>query len=280
MKKLSLFLALLFIMSVCSACGPQTSEHTDSHSLPAENSLTGSLSNGDVSDSATDSVQGNNSAADEEFEILEKKYVEATLEDVFYADKLSVILQPAYSVNVRTEGYFVDVGCVQVVNSVLLPNKTRQYLLRLDKTSKQNVLDMIALLMEREDVYSAEPDWVVKVEDIPEEELPVYEKEHAVVTLEDDFSPNEVTVTLQPAYSKDRKTAEYFADIGCVEVGSSFYKPNEKTRWYCLRLDKESKQNVIDMIAVLMEREDVFRAEPNWYLTYSDAPADLDYLHL
>ena len=284
MKKLSLLLVLLLILNLCSACGAHSSEATDTHrsdsAISSEFSSDPSGSSDPatdrdtvlVSETDTDGPQDSASVSGEGFEVLEKKYVKATLDDRFYAQKLFVTLQPAYSVTPQSAEYFSDVGCAEVLESVLQADNTRRYHLRLARANKQNILDMIALLMERDDVYSAEPDWVYVIEDIPVEELPVYEKIYVKATLEDNFSPNEVSLTLQPAYSKERQTEEYFSDVGCVKIVSNFYYPNEKYRYYWLRLDQESKQNVLDVIDVLMKRDDVVCAEPSWYVSYPDEP--------
>jgi hypothetical protein len=154
MKKLSLLLVLLLILNLCSACGAHPSEATDTHrpdsAISSEFSSDPSGSSDPatdrdtvlVSETDTDGPQDSASVSGEGFEVLEKKYVEATLYDRFYAQNLFVTLQPAYSVTPQSAEYFSDVGCAEVLESVLQADNTRRYHLRLARANKQNILDI------------------------------------------------------------------------------------------------------------------------------------------
>ena len=124
------------------------------------------------------------------------------------------------------------------------------------------------------------------------------EKVYCKATLDDEFTENEIMIVLTNEASLEYVYHDYtpadFAEIGCVEVQDlssattehfraqlkGELKPPENPRpgqlWFyqekdvtqfrrilCLKLDKESKSNVLLAIKILEQRDDIYSAEPN-----------------
>ena len=124
------------------------------------------------------------------------------------------------------------------------------------------------------------------------------EKVYCKATLDDEFTENEIMIVLTNEASLEYVYHDYtpadFAEIGCVEVRDlssattehfraqlkGELKPPENPRpgqlWFyqekdvtqfrrilCLKLDKESKSNVLLAIKILEQRDDIYSAEPN-----------------
>ena len=132
-------------------------------------------------------------------------------------------------------------------------------------------------------------------------------------TLDDDFADNRVMVVLNNAASLKLKTytAADFPEIGCASVNdlstataarvsaklrgenvaeifgarsegvvfSDFYEVNvqEYNQILCLTLPTTGKQNVLEAIKLLMQREDVMYAGPDYYLELFRTPNDSQY---
>ncbi len=131
------------------------------------------------------------------------------------------------------------------------------------------------------------------------------EKVYCKATLDDEFTDNEIMIVLSNEASLEYIDHEYtpadFPMTGCVEVtdlstGAAekikaqlrgdpnpsatrpgeawFYKDKDVTKFrriLCLKLDKESKLNVLLAIKILEHRDDIYSAEPN-YIFQIDLP--------
>lgn len=94
---------------------------------------------------------------------IEKVYCDATLEDQFEDNKILIIVFPQYNSTPYTAEDFAEIGCVnvkQLFNHQKDDEPSRCLALTLDKNSKENVLAAIKKLEEREDIYSAEPNYI------------------------------------------------------------------------------------------------------------------------
>lgn len=114
---------------------------------------------------------------------LEKVYCQATLEDEFADDTVILVLQQSEEIIFKdyTAADFFCVGCVRVEDltsgrtqrvrkfeSGIDGNYNRILKLKLSAKSKQGVLDAIDVLIEREDVLQASPDYVLEKQDVAE----------------------------------------------------------------------------------------------------------------
>ena len=98
----------------------------------------------------------------------EKFYTWATIEDDFDADKIIIVIFPEFTLYPYTVEDFAEIGCVELRNLWFDeddPSEARIISLTLDKNSKQNVLDCIRILEHRADLESAEPSFVIEIED-------------------------------------------------------------------------------------------------------------------
>lgn len=105
---------------------------------------------------------------------IEKVYCKATIDEDFSDDSLMVLMTSEASL--AKIGYeftpadFAEIGCVDVHNYTWrVPADTTLYhrmlCLKLKYPSKLNVLIAIKILEHRDDVYSAEPNYVIKMID-------------------------------------------------------------------------------------------------------------------
>ena len=121
----------------------------------------------------------------------------------------------------------------------------------------------------------------------------IEEKIYVDVNLEDDFEADKVLVTLneEASFSSKNYTIADFSDVGCIAVENlteeaTLVAQGEKQndmvnlenyrRVLSLRLNVNSKENVLETIESLMAREDVLSAEPNYKIELcSYTPTDL-----
>lgn len=92
------------------------------------------------------------------------------------------------------------------------------------------------------------------------------EKVYCTATLEDEFTEDEVLIIVYPQWKNKQYTPEDFADVGCIAVKKIFSgdRTDVPSDIWTLTLDKKSKQNVLDAIAILITRDDIYCAEPNY----------------
>ena len=95
------------------------------------------------------------------------------------------------------------------------------------------------------------------------EPLETLEKQHNDYNIDMDFFDNMVVVVTQPYMYDHEYTVEDFSDIGCIEISNVKKYQNSKKQILWLVLDKNSKQNVLDAISILEQRQDVVRADPH-----------------
>ena len=102
------------------------------------------------------------------------------------------------------------------------------------------------------------------------------EKVYCEATIEDDFTDNEILIVVTPENNFIEYTINDFSAIGCVEIEDLTIEPkeNELCRIFHLTLSVHSKQNVLDSIKVLEEREDIYCAEPNYKALLTSIPDD------
>lgn len=103
-------------------------------------------------------------------ETIEKIYCTATLEDDFYDNEILIVLMPEYNTATYTAADFSEIACIdlkELTASVVPGEPTRIFLLTIPGHSKQNVLDAIKELEKRPDIYSAEPNRIIHVDDYP-----------------------------------------------------------------------------------------------------------------
>lgn len=105
------------------------------------------------------------------------------------------------------------------------------------------------------------------------------EKVYCEATIDDDFTDNEILIVVTPENNFREYTINDFSNIGCIEIEDLTIEPkeNELCRIFHLTLSFHSKQNVLDSIKVLEEREDIYSAEPNYKNTFSSSVNDSVY---
>lgn len=96
------------------------------------------------------------------------------------------------------------------------------------------------------------------------------QKEYCTATVDENFSPNKVIVELFSEYENVDYIVESFADVGCIKLYERWRADDDFIKSFVLTLDKDSKENVLEMIKVLEKRDDVYCAYP-CYLVYPDA---------
>ena len=94
-----------------------------------------------------------------------------------------------------------------------------------------------------------------------------YQKKQCAATIDEDFSGRHVLLILYPRFNKTAYAPLDFSEVSCVQALdlSTDLSHNAPQRMLCLVLPENSKQGVLDAIAVLEQRDDVYRAEPNRY---------------
>lgn len=105
------------------------------------------------------------------------------------------------------------------------------------------------------------------------------EKHYCHATIDDHFTDNEIIVMLMPCANYTTYNADSFSEINCISVNeiNRPIKPNCVSRIIKLTLSANSKQNVLDAINILYQRDDIFSAEPN-YLFQVDVYSQDEYL--
>ena len=113
----------------------------------------------------------------------------------------------------------------------------------------------------------------IALEDTTEDTI---EKVYCEATLEDDFTDNDILLVMTPENNFREYTVNDFSNIGCIEIEDLTNKPKEGKlcRILHLTLDTHSKQNVLDSIKILEERDDIYSAEPNYIESFSAVPDD------
>jgi hypothetical protein len=102
-----------------------------------------------------------------------------------------------------------------------------------------------------------------------------YYKQYVIPKIDSSFYGKSVYVTVQPQYSDKNYTVEDFKETGCVNVEdvtnfSLLEEPNRIGRKWRLDLGKESKEWAIEVIKMLLERDDVFAAQTDYYNEYGN----------
>ena len=100
-----------------------------------------------------------------------------------------------------------------------------------------------------------------------------YYKQYVIPKIDSSFYGKSVYVTVQPQYSDKVYTVEDFKETGCVNVEdvtnfSLLEEPNRIGRKWRLDLGKESKEWAIEVIKMLLERDDVFATQTDYYNEY------------
>ena len=95
------------------------------------------------------------------------------------------------------------------------------------------------------------------------------EKIYCQATLDDLFSDDIVLLVMFPEYNFTEYTVETFAYVGCIELNDLSIDPEEGKlcRILALYLDTHSKENVLNVIKILEERDDVYCAEPSYWMS-------------
>ena len=98
------------------------------------------------------------------------------------------------------------------------------------------------------------------------------EKYYTWATIEDNFDADEIIIVTFPEYNFYPYTAEDFAEIGCIELRNLWFDEDDpsKARIILLKLDKNSKQNVLNCIKILEHRADLESAEPSFNIELHD----------
>ena len=117
-------------------------------------------------------IKSNATFTDENY----KRYCSATLDDNFVDNQIIIVVMPFANFVEYTTDSFSDIECIDLkeLTYEISQNKLcRIILLTLNEHSKQYVLDSIKILENRDDVYSAEPNYIESLcEDFTEEENP------------------------------------------------------------------------------------------------------------
>ena len=107
------------------------------------------------------------------------------------------------------------------------------------------------------------------------------EKVYCEATIDDDFTDNEILIVVTPENNFREYAVNDFSAIGCIDIEDLTIEPKEDElcRIFHLTLSVHSKQNVLDSIKMLEEREDIYSAEPNYIAYFNDYPDDVGYVN-
>lgn len=88
------------------------------------------------------------------------------------------------------------------------------------------------------------------------------DKVYCEATLDDEFTDNEILVIITPENNFEEYTDDDFSEIGCIDVEDLSIDPEEDKlcRILHLTLSVHSKENVLNAISILEEREDIYSA--------------------
>lgn len=103
----------------------------------------------------------------EETPEIEKVYCNATLEDDFTEDEIIIVVNPEWNEQEYTENDFTSINCSMVEEIADSEGEgvlSRILMLTIADGTKQKVLDAIKVLEQREDVHSAEPNYLEMME--------------------------------------------------------------------------------------------------------------------
>ena len=112
---------------------------------------------------------------------------------------------------------------------------------------------------------------------VEEEEIDAYHVLYPQIkaeglTISDNFAEGRVMICVyQFAYEYSFRPSD-FTEIGCATVEDLFgpyEKQDHPTRWLILTLEDESKESVVDAIEILLERADIYCAEPDYIMSIS-----------
>ena len=111
-------------------------------------------------------------------------------------------------------------------------------------------------------------------------------KDHYKLTYVPDplgrFVIGEIYIVLQPSYNSKEYTLEDFADIGCTKIRErdiyGEYSDNQIYRTIELSFDVNTKEETLQIVKLLEEREDVYAAQPLAIFNTDSLPDDTEYI--
>ena len=111
-------------------------------------------------------------------------------------------------------------------------------------------------------------------------------KDHYKLTYVPDplgrFVIGELYIVLQPSYNSKEYTLEDFADIGCTKIRErdiyGEYSDNQIYRTIELSFDVNTKEETLQIVKLLEEREDVYAAQPLAIFNTDSLPNDTEYI--
>ncbi len=100
------------------------------------------------------------------------------------------------------------------------------------------------------------------------------EKVYCQATMDDDFTDNEILIITMPFANFKEYNVEDFESINCINIEEISYniKENVLCRIIELTIDGHNKQNVLEAIKILEDRNDIYSAQPNYI--YQDSTID------
>ncbi len=105
------------------------------------------------------------------------------------------------------------------------------------------------------------------------------DKVYCEATLDDEFTDNEILIVTTPDNNFREYTISDFSDIGCIEIEDLTIEPKEGElcRIFHLTLSVHSKENVLNSIKILEDRDDIYCANPNYRNTLNSTINDPAY---
>ena len=105
-----------------------------------------------------------------------------------------------------------------------------------------------------------------------------YQKQYCTATLDDDFVDNEIIIVVMPFANYYEYNVASFSSINCIGLKELSVEVEYDTlcRIIKLTIADKSKQAVLDAIALLEERNDIYSAEPN-YIAYIESTSYPEY---
>ena len=184
MRALLLLLALLLASAGCNTTNPPVETTPEEESSTGEETTTLEETTDTEEETADGETTTEEETTDTEEETTERETTEletfiwngenghVTMESSFSDNKVIVIVMPFANFKDYTPEDFSEINCVEVRDlwQDIEPDKLCRIMsLTLEGHSKQNVLDAIELLKRRTDIYSAEPNIILKIDSLESE---------------------------------------------------------------------------------------------------------------
>ena len=217
-----------------------------------------------------------------------KAYSTATVDDDFIDNQVLVVMQPNASHLRYGRADFKEVRCKKVWTLTddyyIEKGANKALILTLRGHSKQNVIDAVKVLEQREDVLLAEPAREGTfaesriIDETSEDSSKNYIEQLYFVYKkppEDAIYDNQIVFGVQPHAISKEYTAEDFAYVGCIEIENDRYFEGANKRFLRFAVESSSPEEIMRIIRILEQRDDAYSVEPH-IMEFSECATPFD----